>query len=176
METGTRSICALLYNNFIFNLKTLGEYPMKKIIAIAAILASTQSFAFFDDQNTSSQFINNGKADVVGNGTGEGEATFGMTFEGTGSTSGKLTGNGNTNGAANGLASDDVDTSGRANGVADAAANGRGEGNGSGSAKFSMNFAARAKGNGDFRGNGVMDNNNGFQSASTPYYYAPEAK
>jgi len=146
---------------------------MKKIIAIAAILASTQTFAFFDDSNSSGSFVNNGNADVVGNATGEGEATFGMVFEGTGKTAGQLTGNGTTNGAANGLASDNDATDGRVNGLADAAANGRGEGDAAGSAKFSFNFSGRGKAAGDFKGNGNMDNNNGFSSVSTPYYYAP---
>ena len=144
---------------------------MKTIIAIAiAATLTSPAFAFFDDGNTTGSFVNNGQADMFGDAKGEGEATFGMTFEGTGSTKGKLTSNGNTNGAANGLASDNAD-SGRANGIADAAANGRGEGDASGSAKFSMNFSARAKGDADFRGGSDMTTNNGFNSVSTPYYY-----
>ena len=150
---------------------------MKKIIAIAAILATTNSFAFFGDNantNTNGAFANNGAADVRGNGTAEGEATFGMTFEGTGSTKGKLTGNGNTNGAASGLASDDVDSQGRGNTYADAAANGRGEGDAAGSAKFSFNFSGRGKANGDFTGNGNMKNDaNGTAYGYETPYYAP---
>ena len=145
---------------------------MKNVIAIAiAAVLTTPAFAFFDDQNSSGSFVNGSTADVIGNATGEGEATFGMTFEGTGSTNGQLTGNGNTNGAANGLASDDVDSTGRVNGIADAAANGRGEGAADGTARFSMNFTARAKGNGDFVGKGDTGNHGGFNSVSTPYYY-----
>lgn len=146
---------------------------MKKIIAIAAILTSTQTFAFFDDQNSSGSFVNNGNADVVGNATGEGDASFGMTFEGTGRTAGQFDGNGNTNGSANSWISDNDATSGRGDGNADMVANGRGDGNAAGSAKFSMNFTARAKSNGDFRSNGNMNNNNAFSSVSTPYYYTP---
>ena len=73
---------------------------MKKIIAIAAILATTNSFAFFGDNtntNTNGAWANNGAADVKGNATGEGEGSFSMTFEGAGKTNGKLTGNGTTN-------------------------------------------------------------------------------
>ena len=146
---------------------------MKKIIAIAAIVASTNSFAFFSDNNDAQgQFINNGNADVVGNATGEGEATFGITFEGSGTTHGLMTGNGSNNGniVARG---DDARDNGSATGFADNTANGRGEGQGSGSAKFSMTFSGRAKSAGDFKGNGNMDSNNGFNSVSTPYYYTP---
>ena len=43
---------------------------MKKIIAIAAIVASAQASAFFN--------TNNGSLNTAGNATGEGEATFSM--------------------------------------------------------------------------------------------------
>ena len=144
---------------------------MKKIIAMALVLNTATAFAFFDEGNTNGSFVNNGKADVVGNATGEGEATFGMTFEGTGSTQGQLTGNGNTNGALAGSA-DDVRDNGRANGWGDAASNARGNGDASGSAKFSFNFSGRAKADGDFRGNGNLDSNNNVYGYSTPYYGA----
>ena len=146
---------------------------MKKIIAIAAILASTQSFAFFDEGNNSGSLMSNSNADVVGNATGEGEATFGMTFEGSGSTNGAL--NGNTVGRvdADGNIVDDYNTNGQSRGTGSVTGFGDGRGDAKGTAKFSMNFAARAKGNGDFRGGSDMNTNNGFNSVSTPYYYAP---
>jgi hypothetical protein len=145
---------------------------MKKIIAIAiAATLATPAFAFFDDGNSNGTFINNGKADVVGNATGEGEATFGMTFEGTGSTAGKFSGNGTNNGNFVGRGDDNRDTA-SATGYADNAVATRGNGDAAGSAKFAMNFSARAKGNGDFKGNGNLDSNNNVYGTgySTPYY------
>ena len=53
---------------------------MKKIIAIAAIVASAQASAFFDNGNGSMNGANNANGDFVGNGTGEGEATFSMNI------------------------------------------------------------------------------------------------
>jgi hypothetical protein len=150
---------------------------MKTIIAIAAILASTQSFAFFsDNNNTNGSFVNNGQADMFGDATGEGEATFGMTFEGSGSTSGAL--NGNTVGRvdADGNLIDDYSTNGQSRGTGSVTGFGDGRGDAKGTARFSMNFSARAKGNGDFRGGSDMNTNNGFNSVSTPYYYAPAVK
>jgi hypothetical protein len=161
------------------SLKFIRRTKMKKIIALALVLNATTAFAFFGDNNggTNGAFVNNGNADVIGNATGEGEATFGMTFEGTGSTQGQLTGNGNTNGAFAGSA-DDVRDNGRANGWGDAASNARGNGDASGSAKFSFNFSGRAKSAGDFRGNGNLDSNNNVYGYTQPYYYqtAPVAK
>jgi hypothetical protein len=150
---------------------------MKTIIAIAiAATLATPAFAFFDDQNSSGSFINNGSADMFGDAKGEGEATFGMTFEGTGSTAGNIRGNGSNNGNFVGRG-DDVRDSGSATGFADNAFAGNGNGDASGSAKFSMNFSARVKGDGDFRGGSDMSGHNGFHSVATPYYYgAPVVK
>jgi hypothetical protein len=53
---------------------------MKTLIATLAILASTQTFAFFDDSNASGSFVNNGQADAFGDAKGAGEATFSMNF------------------------------------------------------------------------------------------------
>jgi hypothetical protein len=150
---------------------------MKTIIAIAAILVSTQTFAFFDDQNTSGSFVNNGQADMFGDAKGEGEATFGMTFEGTGSTNGAL--NGNTVGRVNadGNLIDDHSTNGQSRGAGSVTGFGDGRGDAKGSAKFSFNFSARAKGDADFRGGSDMNTNNGFHQVTTPYYYgAPAVK
>lgn len=117
---------------------------MKNVIAIAAILASTQTFAFFDQGNSAGTFVQNGKADA----TGKGEATFGMAFEGNGST------NGNTV-----FRGDDNKDTGSATGFTD----------NSGSAKFSFNFSARAEGNGDMTNS--VNGQTGFASEQTPYYY-----
>ena len=57
---------------------------MKKIIAIAAIIASAQASAFFGDNNGSYYNNGNGAFDTAGN--GEGEATFSMNFSGKGKT------------------------------------------------------------------------------------------
>ncbi len=50
---------------------------MKKIIAIAAIIASAQASAFFDNSNGNVNGAN-GSLNTAGNATGEGEATFSM--------------------------------------------------------------------------------------------------
>jgi hypothetical protein len=71
---------------------------MKKIIAIAAIVASAQASAFFDNGNGSMNGANKANGDFVGNGTGEGEATFSMNFSGKGRTAGDAKGNASNNG------------------------------------------------------------------------------
>ena len=55
---------------------------MKKIFALALVLASAQASAFYDSSNGS--YMNNygSNGDMVGNGSGEGEATFSMDFSG----------------------------------------------------------------------------------------------
>jgi len=80
------------------------DLTMKKIIAIAAIIASAQASAFMDSANTNANGANNAKGDFIGNGTGEGEATFSMNFSGKGRTAGDFKGNGSTdtNGTAYG--------------------------------------------------------------------------
>ena len=75
---------------------------MKKIIAIAAIIASAQASAFWDSSNGSTAGNYNGAGDMVGNGSGEGEATFSMNFTGKGRTAGDFKGNGTTAGSASG--------------------------------------------------------------------------
>ena len=79
---------------------------MKKIIAIAAIVASAQASAFFDNSNGSMNGANNANGDFVGNGTGEGEATFSMNFSGKGRTAGDFKGNGSTDTNATAYGSD----------------------------------------------------------------------
>ena len=71
---------------------------MKKIIAIAAIIASAQAAAFWDSSNGSTTGAYNGAGDFVGNGSGEGEATFSMDFTGKGRSNGDFKGNGDTTG------------------------------------------------------------------------------
>ncbi len=71
---------------------------MKKIIAIAAIIASAQASAFWDSSNGSATGNYNGAGDFVGNGTGEGEATFSIDFKGRGRTNGDFKGNADTDG------------------------------------------------------------------------------
>jgi hypothetical protein len=71
---------------------------MKKIIAILAIVASTQAAAFWDSSNGSTSGAYNGAGDFVGNGSGEAEATFSMDFKGRGRTSGDFRGNGDSSG------------------------------------------------------------------------------
>jgi len=63
---------------------------MKKIIAIAAVFASTSAFAFFE--NGSNAFVQDGRGQAVGNGQAEGEANFSMSFTGRGKTKGDFIG------------------------------------------------------------------------------------
>ena len=114
--------------------------------------------AFFDDGNGNTAGGMTSKS--IGNASGEGEGTFGMTFEGSGSTSGAV--NGNTVGRA----SDDVDTSGSVTGFGD------GRGDAKGTARFSMTFSGRAKGNGDFTSNNEASMQNMFGAENRPYYYS----
>ena len=67
---------------------------MKKIIAIAALIASASVSAMWGDNNNSNG-SHNGAMDAAGNATGEGEATFSMSFTGKGKTAGDFKGNGN---------------------------------------------------------------------------------
>ena len=71
---------------------------MKTLVAVLAVLVSTNSFAFFDDARTNA--MGNGahvaNGDVVGNGNAEGEASFTMSFSGKGRTAGDFKGKGNT--------------------------------------------------------------------------------
>jgi len=68
---------------------------MKKIIAIVAIIASAQASAMWGDGNNNANGAHNGAMDAAGNATGEGEATFSMSFTGKGKTAGDFKGNGN---------------------------------------------------------------------------------
>ena len=79
---------------------------MKKIIAIAAIIASAQASAFWDSSNGSGTGAYNGAGDMVGNGTAEGEATFSMDFKGRGRTDGDFRGNADTAGNFSGYGYD----------------------------------------------------------------------
>jgi hypothetical protein len=65
---------------------------MKNVIAIAAILASTQSFAFIDDATAN----HNGSVESksTANATGRGVATFGMNFSASANTTGDFDHNG----------------------------------------------------------------------------------
>ena len=79
---------------------------MKKIIAIAAIIASAQASAFWDSSNGSANSAYNGNGDFLGNGSGEGEATFSMNFTGKGRTAGDFKGNADTDGNFSGYGYD----------------------------------------------------------------------
>jgi len=65
---------------------------MKNIIAIAAILASSQSFAFINDATAN----HNGSVESksTANATGRGVATFGMNFSASANTTGDFMHNG----------------------------------------------------------------------------------
>ena len=71
---------------------------MKKIIAIAAIIASAQASAFFGNNDGNYTNAGNGAFDTAGN--GEGEATFSMNFAGKGKSD--FRGNGNMTDSFNG--------------------------------------------------------------------------
>jgi len=67
---------------------------MKTLIAISAVLVSANAFAFFENGNLDGRFVQDDRGDVVGNASGEGEATFSMSFTGKGKTAGDFKGNG----------------------------------------------------------------------------------
>ena len=77
---------------------------MKRIIFVSLLTASMSASAFFGTDNLYSGGESNGAGKMNGNGTGEGEATFSMTFKGRGKSAGDFKGNGttNTNGTAYG--------------------------------------------------------------------------
>ena len=79
---------------------------MKKIIAIAAILATAQASAFWDSSNGSGNSAATGNADMVGNGSGEGEASFSMEFTGKGRSAGDMKANADTDGNVSGYGYD----------------------------------------------------------------------
>lgn len=79
---------------------------MKNVIAIAlAAILVNPAFAFIND-DSQTQSMGNGKhfaaADTTGNASGEGEATFTMSFTGKGKTAGDFKGNGKTDTAVDG--------------------------------------------------------------------------
>jgi hypothetical protein len=138
---------------------------MKTLIAYSTIALGTVLFtfgpahAFFDDGNGNT--AGGIASSTTGNATGEGEGTFGMTFEGNGSTSGSL--NGNTVGRA----SDASDTKGSVTGFGDGRADAKG------GAKFSMHFTGRAKADGDFKSDQEGSMQNMFSGENREYYYRP---
>lgn len=67
---------------------------MKSIIAIAAIVASTQAAAFINDTNTNTDHNGSIESQVNGNGEARGTANFTMSFSGSGTTKGDFAGNG----------------------------------------------------------------------------------
>ena len=61
---------------------------MKNLIALAALVASTQSFAFIDDTNTNHNGSAESKATV--DAEGRGVANFTMSFSGSATTKGNM--------------------------------------------------------------------------------------
>jgi hypothetical protein len=71
------------------------ENPMKKLIALAAIIASAQASAFMSD-NAATNGGHNGSVESksTANATGRGVATFGMNFSASANTTGDFDHNG----------------------------------------------------------------------------------
>jgi len=63
---------------------------MKSIIAIAAIVASAQSFAFIDDAASNVNHNGSVESKSTANATGRGVATFGMNFAAAANTTGDV--------------------------------------------------------------------------------------
>jgi hypothetical protein len=61
---------------------------MKNVIAIAAIVASAQSFAFIDDAASNVNHNVSVESKSTANATGRGVATFGMNFSASANTTG----------------------------------------------------------------------------------------
>jgi hypothetical protein len=74
---------------------------MKKIVLIAAIVASAQASAFWgwDDSNSSTRGNYDGNADMAGDASAEIETNFTFTFTGRGRTAGDFMGNTDTDGS-----------------------------------------------------------------------------
>ena len=140
---------------------------MKKIILIAAVVATSSANAFWDDQNSNGDF--NGAYD--GKGDAAGEATFSMDFSGKGNTNmasnGDFKGNADNNDSGYYSNSDFFE-----NGNADMDGSFDGKGDAAGEATFSMNFSGKGNTNMATKANTVAN----ADSSSTPYYgYAPQA-
>jgi len=150
---------------------------MKKIIAIAAIVASTQTFAFFNDGNVSNAFVQDGRGNANGNATGSAEGTFGMNFEADGDTSGSFLGNnaGNFRNDVNYV--DAYDSNGNYIGKVATSTHGNGNGRAKGGAKFGMTFSGRANGNADMKADGNFNGNHESRGYGydRPYYQFPVA-
>lgn len=73
---------------------------MKKLIAIATIVASAQASAFWgwDDSNSSSNARHSGNTDVAGNASAEVETAFAFDFTGRIRSKGMFQGNGTQDG------------------------------------------------------------------------------
>lgn len=86
--------------------KLYGDLIMKRIIAIAALIATAQASAFWgwnDGANYgNANAFNNGYFDGVGNADGEADFTFDMSFSARMRGEGRGYGNGNGYGAGNG--------------------------------------------------------------------------
>ena len=74
---------------------------MKKVFALALVLASAQASAFYDSNNASYTNTYGGNGEMLGNGTGEGEATFSMDFKAKTRQSRNVQMNGNSAGNMN---------------------------------------------------------------------------
>jgi len=153
---------------------------MKNVIAIAAILASSSSFAFFSDNSDTNGYVgHNGDAEFVGMGTGRGEADFTMEVEAEGKTYGSFAGDGKHNGNfyGNGYGEDARDNGYVGTGT-DSATNADLAGNGAGEGKFAMKIGFKARGqmDADTKAKGNTSANGygyGYQSpyyGSAPYY------
>jgi len=148
---------------------------MKNVIAIAAILASSSTFAFFGDNNgdTNGYVGHNGNGEFVGNGTGRGEADFTMEVEAEGKTYGSFAGDGKHNGNlyGNGYASDRNEDGSLVSGT-DTASEADLAGNGAGEGKFKMKIGFKARGqmDADTRANGDTSANGYGYGYSSPYY------
>jgi hypothetical protein len=158
---------------------------MKTLIATMALVASTSSFAFFDDGNTYGGFVQDGRGNAYGNGTGVGSGDFTMEVEAEGKTYGSFAGDGKHNGNfyGNGYASDRNEDGSLVSGT-DSVSNADVAGNGAGEGKFKMKIGMKARA--DMNANSKFDANNNVNANGygygydTPYYgqrpYAFEAK
>jgi hypothetical protein len=84
----------LEFSNILLTSINNEDIQMKSIIAIAAIVASAQSFAFIDDASTAANHNGSVESKSTANATGRGVATFGMNFSASANTTGDFKGDG----------------------------------------------------------------------------------
>lgn len=148
---------------------------MKKLIAIAAVLASTQSFAFFNDGYNNNSFVQDGRGNATGNAKGNVGGSFGINFAADGDTDGSFLGNNRGVWDNSVRYVDAYDKDGNLIGKIQTGSSANGQGRTKGGMKFGMNFSGNASGDADVASKGDFNSNtaNRVYGYDRPYYNFP---